>query len=204
MGERRVHIVDDDPMIRKSVAFMLATEDIETTQHDCAEAFLVALPDLPEGCLLLDLRLGETSGLELQRQLHEMGRQMPVVVMTGHGDVPTAVAAMKEGAVDYIQKPFTKTQVITALQQACNRMVEETRSDTERENARRLLKQLSPREHQVVAGLAHGKPNKNIAFDLGISPRTVEIHRANAMKKLEVRTLPDLLHVAFLAGIMDE
>lgn len=204
MGERRVHIVDDDPMVRKSVAFMLATEDIETTQHESAEAFLAALPDLDDGCLLLDLRLGETSGLELQRQLHEMGKQMPVVVMTGYGDVPTAVAAMKEGAIDYIQKPFTKAQVIAALQQACNRMVEETRSDAERDNAVRLLEQLSPREHQVVTGLAHGKSNKNIAFDIGISPRTVEIHRANAMKKLSVRTLPDMLHVAFLAGVMDE
>lgn len=204
MSERRVHIVDDDPMVRKSVAFMLATEEIETTQHESAEAFLAALPDLGEGCLLLDLRLGETSGLDLQRQLHDMGKQMPVVVMTGHGDVPTAVAAMKEGAIDYLQKPFTKTQVITALQTACNRMVEESRSDAERDNAIRLLEQLSPREHQVITGLAHGKSNKNIAFDIGISPRTVEIHRANAMKKLSVRTLPDMLHVAFLAGVMDE
>ncbi|WP_337190132.1 response regulator transcription factor [Alteraurantiacibacter aestuarii] len=199
-----MHIVDDDEMVRRSLAFMLASEGLQTTQHDSAASFLAALPELEEGCLLLDLRLGDANGIDLQRRLHENGSVMPVVIMTGQADVSSAVAAMKEGAVDFLEKPFSKADLLTALRSACERLAREQKGDIERDNARHLMEQLSPRERQVLKGLARGKANKNIAFDLGISPRTVEIHRSNAMRKLNVRSLPELLHLAFRAGEMDD
>lgn len=202
MAELTVHIVDDDPDVLQSLSFMLGGDGIRTTTHETGEAFLKALPKLELGCILLDLKLGMTDALEIQQQLVAMGVDMPVVVMTGHGSVSAAVAAMKLGAIDFIQKPFGKADLMAALEIARERL--ETHSDDSQDlaEAQRLMDSLSPRERQVVAGLAHGQHNKNIAYDLGISPRTVEIHRANAMRKLEAKTLPDLLHIAFQAGVM--
>lgn len=204
MSPMPVHIVDDDPAVVQSVAFMLKAEGIDTTAHEGAEQLLEALPGLEPGCILLDLRLCGMSGLELQRLLHDHGCAMPVVMMTGHGSVDSAVAAMKEGAIDFIQKPFAKADLMAALDCATRRLTQRDRQDDDKAQAETKICTLSLRERQVVSGLARGNPNKVIAYDLGISPRTVEIHRSNAMKKLEVRTLPDLLHVAFLAGLMDD
>lgn len=199
-----IHIIDDDQDLIESLGFLLRAEGIACTTHESAEQFLAALPTLEPGCILLDLRLDGMQGLDLQQDLHRRGCMMPVVMMSGHADVASAVAAMKEGATDFIQKPFTKSELLAAVAEAGRRMDEMLRADQDRIKARQLIETLSLRERQVVAGLAHGKPNKTIAFDIGISPRTIEIHRANAMRKLNVRTLPDMLHLAFLAGLMDD
>ena len=198
-----IHIIDDDADLIQSLGFLLRAEGIACTAHPSAEAYLEALPGLEPGCILLDLRLHGMQGLELQQELHRRGCMMPVVMMSGHADVASAVAAMKEGATDFIQKPFTKAELLAAVAEAARRIDEAGKGDQDKAQARRLMDTLSQRERQVVAGLAHGKPNKTIAYDIGISPRTIEIHRANAMKKLNVRTSPDMLHLASLAGVMD-
>lgn len=203
MAKRTVHIVDDDPAVLQSLFFMLRTEEIECTSHSSAEDLLQALDGLADGPILLDLRLGGMSGQELQRELHRRDCHMPVVIITGHGDVASAVATMKEGAIDFLQKPFSKSELMDALEAAEGAMEQDLHEPAAKAEACQMVEQLSPRERQVLEGLAHGKANKTIAFDLGISPRTIEIHRANAMKKLNVRTLPDMLHLAFLAGVMD-
>lgn len=195
-----VHIVDDDPEILESVSFMLASEDIATTRHDCAETFVEALPELAPGCIVLDILMPGMSGLELQQHLHRNGCHMPVVIVTGHGDVQSAVAAMKEGAIDFIQKPFAKADLLASVQAAWAEMAKPAPSDDERQQALAMLERLTQREREVVAGLVKGQANKNIAFDMGISPRTVELYRANAMRKLEARSLSELLHIAFIAG----
>ncbi|WAT16717.1 response regulator [Aurantiacibacter sp. MUD11] len=198
-----VHIVDDDADVRLSVSFMLRGEGHECTLHESGEQFLDVVADLEPGCILLDLHLGDGDGLDIQRRLADRGISMPVVLMTGHGDVSTAVKAMKLGAIDFIQKPFGKADLMTALKAAGELVGQTTQMDGERAEAQQLIELLSPRERQVLDGLAHGQHNKTIAFELGISPRTVEIHRANAMRKLEVRTLPEMLHIAFQAGVME-
>lgn len=196
-----VHIVDDDPDVRLSVSFMLRGEGHECTLHESGEKFLEAADDLEPGCILLDLYLQDCSGLEIQSRLAERGISMPVVLMTGHGDVTTAVQAMKLGAIDFIQKPFAKADLITALKAADELVSQISEVEDERAEAQHLMELLSPRERQVLDGLANGHHNKTIAFELGISPRTVEIHRANAMRKLEVRTLPEMLRIAFQASV---
>lgn len=204
MHRKPVHIIDDDQAIIQSISFMLGSEDFKTTAHGSAEDFLQALPGLVPGCILLDLRLEGMSGLELQKQLIGVANAMPVVVMTGHGDVDSAVSAMKEGAIDFLQKPFSKAELITAIEAAHSQLVQTDHAVQGKAKAESLITSLSPREKEVLEGLACGQPNKNIAYNLGISPRTVEIHRANAMRKLEAKSLPDMLHVAFLAGVMDK
>lgn len=199
-----IHIIDDDGEVLQSLGFLLQAEGITCTLHASAEAFLSALPELEPGCILIDLRLHGMQGLELQHELHDRGCTMPVVMMSGHADVASAVSAMKEGAIDFIQKPFSKAELLAAMAEAERRMAQSARTDHDKAHAHRLIETLSQRERQVVAGLAHGKPNKTIAFEIGISPRTIEIHRSNAMRKLAVRTLPDMLHLAFLAGLMDD
>lgn len=203
MTDMPVHIVDDDPEMIGSIRFLLQAAGVVCTTHDSAEALLAALPSLERGCILLDIRLGGMDGLELQRELHARGCDLPVVIMSGHGDMSSAIAAMKEGAIDFLQKPFAKSELFTAIEAAWKR-AGETNGSNVREMARIQVEALSPRERQVLVGLAHGKANKIIAHELSISPRTIEIHRAHAMRKLNARTLPDLLHIAFQAGLMDE
>lgn len=201
MAEKLAHIIDDDAEIRNSLAFMLSAEGIETTQHDCADTFLTALPLLRPGCILLDLRLPGMPGLQLQKHLHTAGCRMPVIVVTGHGDIGSAVGAMKEGAIDFIQKPFSRVDLLAALDAAWAELDHPAPTSEERIQAEALIAQLTPREHDVLDGLVKGHPNKVIAYNLDISPRTVELYRANAMRKLNARSLSEMLHVAFLAGI---
>lgn len=201
MAERLAHIIDDDPQIRDSLAFMLSAEGIDSTRHDCADAFLATLPDLHPGCILLDLRMPGMPGQQLQKHLHAKGCRMPVIIITGHGDIASAVTAMKEGAIDFIQKPFSRQDLLAALDAAWSALAHPAPSADERMHAEALITQLTPREHDVLAGLVKGHPNKVIAFDLDISPRTVELYRANAMRKLNARSLSEMLHIAFLAGM---
>lgn len=195
-----VYIIDDDPEIQRSMAFMLKTEDIGSTPFDSAEEFLQQLPQLSPGILLLDLRMPGISGLALQAQLHQAGCQMPVIMMTGHGEVSSAVRAMKEGAIDFLEKPFSKSDLMAALEAAGRVDEQPAITSQEQQEAQQQIAHLTNRERDVLMGLVQGHLNKQVAYDLDISPRTVEVHRANIMRKLEVHSLSELLHIAFLAG----
>lgn len=198
---RRVHVVDDEDAIRRSASFMLRTSGFAVTTWASGSAFLREAKTVEPGCILLDVRMPEMDGLTVQRELAARGIGLPVIVLTGHGDIETAVAAMKNGAVDFIEKPFEKAQLLQALEIGFHRL--DHRQDelaSSREAAVRVAA-LTPRERDVLHGLARGHPNKTIAYDLGISPRTVEVHRANVMSKLDVRSLSDALRIAFAAGI---
>lgn len=199
-AERVVHIVDDDAAIRRSVGFMLKTSGHRVEAYESGDALLKAGAHLEEGCILLDIRMPGMDGLEVQQALQEKGIGLPVIIMTGHGDVALAVRAMKAGAVDFIEKPFNKDVLIGSLEEGYRRLTRKEATDDRRRDAEVRLQALTPRERDVLNGLAEGLPNKTIAYDLGISPRTVEIHRANLMTKLGVRSLSEALRIAFAAG----
>lgn len=201
MSKRVCHIVDDDPEVADSTAFLLRTEGFETTTHASGEAFLRSLPELDHGCILLDIRMPGINGLDLQRHLHNQGITMPVIIITGHGDVETAVRALKDGALDFLQKPFSREELLAALESAWQQPRQNAVRSEDAELACSRIERLTKREQQVLQGLVKGQPNKVIAYDLGLSPRTVELYRANAMRKLEVRSLPEMLHLAFLADL---
>ena len=197
--EKLVHLVDDDESVRRSVGFMLKTSGYLVKSYASGTELLKEARKLEPGCILLDIRMPGLDGLEVQQQLNGMGVSLPVIIMTGHGDIPLSVRAMKAGAIDFIEKPFEKKVLLAAVEEAFSLMM---RSDVGRERAKNAtvrLQILTARERDVLDGLAKGLPNKTIAFDLGISPRTVEIHRANLMSKLEVRSLSEALRLAFAA-----
>ncbi len=193
-----VHVIDDDADVRQSLAFLLSTEGFAVRMHESAVAFVKALPEAQEGCVLTDIRMPEMDGLELQRHLKATGSRFPVVVMTGHGDVPLAVEAMKAGAIDFIEKPFDDEVLLSAIRTALARHT----LDSERQNRlaeiRHRLKGLTDREREVLEGLVAGKANKIIAYDLGISARTVEVYRANVMTKMQADSLSELVRMVLL------
>ncbi len=203
MAEQRVYLVDDEAAVRRSVGFMLKTSGYEVETFESGEEFLKAAAHLAPGCVLLDVRLSGLDGLAVQQAMKDRGIVLPVIIITGHGDVGLAVRAMKAGAVDFLEKPFEKTAMIAALDQAMLR--NEGRAELVRlaDQARAQLNGLTPRERDVLHGLVEGQSNKVIAYDLGISPRTVEIHRANLMSKLGVNSLSDALKIAFTARMAD-
>lgn len=200
MMERRVYLVDDEDAIRRSAGFMLRTSGCVVESFNSADAFLKAAPDLTSGCILLDVRMPGTGGLDAQLALRALGITMPVIVMTGHGDISIAVRAMKAGAVDFLEKPFEKASMMAALEQGWARLAAAGRAQTHAHDAEARLNVLTPRERDVLNGLVDGLPNKTIAHDLGISPRTVEIHRANLMAKLDVKSLSEALRIVFAAN----
>ncbi|MCL6678106.1 response regulator [Sphingomonas sp. RG327] len=195
---RLVHLVDDDGAIRRSVGFMLKTSGYEVRTYESGVELLKSLPAAP-GCVLLDIRMPGMDGLQVQAELAKRGVSLPVVIMTGHGDVTLAVQAMKAGAVDFIEKPFEKGVLLEAIDHSFDRLRRATESRDRADAAVTKLNALTAREREVLEGLAKGLPNKTIAFDLGISPRTVEIHRANLMTKLGVRSLSEALRIIFAA-----
>ncbi len=202
MTDRKlVHIVDDEDAIRRSASFMLKTSGYAVQTWATGVAFLREIRHVPEGCVLLDVRMPEMDGLEVQEALRERGVTMPVIVLTGHADVSIAVRAMKGGAVDFLEKPFEKAVLIAAIEAAFDRLTAADGAAARAAEANVVLAVLTPREREVLEGLAQGLPNKTIAYDLGISPRTVEVHRANLMAKLDVRSLSDALRLAFAAGL---
>jgi len=196
---RLVHLVDDDAAIRRSVGFILKTSGHRVETYDSGMELLKKSGDLEQGCILLDIRMPGMDGLEVQQALQDQGVSLPVIIMTGHGDVTLAVKAMKAGAVDFIEKPFDKEALLASLEQGFGRLSRKEATDDRKRDAEVRLQALTPRERDVLIGLAQGLPNKTIAYDLGISPRTVEIHRANLMSKLEVRSLSEALRIAFAA-----
>lgn len=198
-AERIVHLVDDDAAVRRSVGFMLKTSGHRVETYESGTDLLKNSGQLDQGCILLDIRMPGMDGLEVQEALQEKGVSLPVIIMTGHGDVSLAVKAMKAGAVDFIEKPFEKDALLASLEEGYRRLGRKGATEDRMRDASVRLQALTPRERDVLDGLAQGLPNKTIAFDLGISPRTVEIHRANLMTKLGVRSLSEALRVAFAA-----
>jgi len=195
-----VHVIDDDADVRQSLAFLLSTAGIAVRVHESAVAFLQALPTIEGGCIVTDVRMPGMDGIALQRRLKADNSSIPVIVMTGHGDIALAVEAMKAGAVDFIEKPFDDDALIGAIKTALSRGRESSERRSAASVVRDRLKLLSDRERQVLDGLIAGKPNKIIAYDLGISPRTVEIYRANVMTKMQADSLSALVRMALQEG----
>lgn len=194
-----VHVVDDDDSVRRSVAFMLKTSGHQVNSYESGVELLKKATSLNDGCILLDIRMPGMDGIEVQQALQDRGVSLPVIIMTGHGDVGLAVKAMKAGAVDFIEKPFEKETLLSSLEEGFRRLSRKGATDDRKKDAEVRLLALTSREREVLDGLAQGLPNKTIAYDLGISPRTVEIHRANLMSKLGVRSLSEALRIAFAA-----
>ena len=197
-----VHIVDDEEAIRRSVSFMLKTSGYAVTTY-ASGLDLLKVRSLTPGCILLDVRMPEMNGIEVVQALHDRGVSYPIIVMTGHGDVNVAVQAMKLGAVDFLEKPFEKAVLLGLIEEGFSRLENADRHKIRADEARVRLDALSPREREVLQGLVQGNPNKTIGYDLEISPRTVEIHRANLMSKLGVTSLSACLRVAFAAELGD-
>jgi two-component system response regulator FixJ len=196
-----VHLVDDEEAIRRSAGFMLKTAGFRVRPFVSGVELLKHVRTLEPGCILLDIRMPGMDGLEVQQALREQGVALPIIIMTGHGDISVAVKAMKAGAVDFIEKPFEKSVLLSALEQGLSRLRKAERSREREDEAGLRIASLTQREREVLAGLAQGLPNKSIAYDLGLSPRTVEIHRANLMQKLGVHSLSEALRIAFAAGL---
>jgi two-component system response regulator FixJ len=200
-GERTVHVVDDDAAVRRSLERLLDAAGFRAVSYETPMAFLAAAPGLSSGCVLLDVRMPEIDGLTLQARLAKLENHLPVVVMTGQGDVQTAVRAMKAGAVDFIEKPYEDEVLVKAIELALSLPRQSDRNREAAEAAQRVAT-LSPRERQVLDALVAGRPNKVIAYDLGISARTVEAHRARMMERLGVRQLGEAIRLAVMAHLV--
>ena len=197
-----VHVIDDDDAARDLLSFLLRSAKIEVRTYETASAFLDNIKSLSLGCIITDVRMPEMTGIELLRRLRESGTDVPVIVITGHGDIPMAVEAMKFGASDFFEKPYDDELLVAAVRLALNRQEGAAQKKAERSVLDKRLATLSNRERQVLEGLVAGKPNKIIAFDHDISPRTVEIYRANVMTKMQASSLSELVRMALIAGIL--
>lgn len=200
MTEPVVHVIDDDEAMRESLAFLLDTAGFTAKTYESAVEFLEQIEALPEGCIVTDVRMPELSGLDLVRRLNALGLKHPVIVITGHGDVPLAVEAMKAGVVDFLEKPFNDETLLAAIRMALSGQERLQQQDSDKLRFEATLAGLSPRERDVLTGVVAGKPNKIIAYELGISPRTVEVYRANVMTKTGAGSLSELVRMALLAG----
>lgn len=197
-----VHVIDDDEAARHSLAFLLGTAKIDVKTYESATAFLAVASNVKSGCIITDVRMPEISGIDLLRRLKELKIGVPVIVVTGHGDVPLAVEAMKIGAAEFLEKPFDDEVLLNAVRSALNKQNTDSKREAERADIDNRLAALSNRERDVLQGLVSGLANKQIAFNLGISPRTVEIYRANLMTKMQASSLSDLVRMALLAGVL--
>jgi len=196
-----VLVIDDDDALRDSLSFLLSAAEIPVATHSSAKEFLRVLPEIGAGCVVTDIRMPEMSGIELLKHLRKERPELQVIVMTGHGDVPLAVEAMRLGAADFIEKPFDDEMLIASVRTAIASQRAGEADQATRGEIRRKIDSLSARERQVLEGLVAGNPNKRIAYDLGISPRTVEIYRANLMTKMQAGSLSELVRMALLAGM---
>jgi two-component system response regulator FixJ len=195
-----IYLIDDDDPVRDSLEFLMGSNGFRAVSYASAEEFLAALPTISQGCIVTDIRMPGMSGLELVQKLGDAGVAMPVIVITGHGDVPLAVEAMKAGVMDFLEKPFENDVLLSAVRAAFRRVAGAQETDEKKREITTRMDTLSPRERDVLNGLVAGQPNKVIAFDLGISPRTVEIYRANVMTKMQAASLSDLVRMALLVG----
>lgn len=199
--KRTIYVLDDDDAVLRSLERLLNSVNFEPITFNRPEVFLAAAQTFKSGCVLLDVRLPGMSGLEVQAQLHKMRRNdLPVIVMTGEGDIQTAVRAMKAGAADFLEKPYSDHTLLRAIEAAFEKEHRLNR-DSEIEGASRRLAILSPREREVLDGLLAGQPNKLIAYQLGISVRTVEVHRARMMERLGIRQLAEALRLGVIARL---
>tara|TARA_R110001606_G_scaffold75677_1_gene175268 strand:- start:6308 stop:6934 length:627 start_codon:yes stop_codon:yes gene_type:complete len=198
---RMIHLVDDDEAVRHSASFMLRHAGFSVKTYSDGVAFLESAQQAALGCILLDVQMPHMDGLEVQQRLNELGISLPVIVLTGHGDVEVAVKAMKAGAVDFVEKPYEKQTLVSALTRAFERLEARSHKDVLTDEAKGRIERLTPRERDVLIGLVDGFTNKMIAETLDISPRTVEIHRANLMEKLDAPSLSSVLRIAFAAGV---
>jgi two-component system response regulator FixJ len=201
MGEQgTVHIVDDDLSLLRALQRLLRSAGYTAVTYGTAAAIIDAAPRL-SGCLLLDLRMPDMDGFEVQAQLVKRGVHLPVIVVTGHGDVATAVQAMKAGALDFIEKPIGEDRLLAAIEAALREGAQKTRDDEAAQAAQRMAP-LSPRERQVLEGIVAGKANKLIAYNLDISVRTVEVHRARLLVRLGVHSLAEAIRIAVMAALV--
>jgi two-component system response regulator FixJ len=196
-----VYVVDDDEAIRKSLAFLLRTAGLPSRTFDNAEEFLAEARDLAPGCVITDVRMPGIDGIELVRRLGEARLPLSTIVITGHGDIALAVEAMKAGAIDFIEKPFKEDLLLAAVQKALNADDRAARDDGDRQRYQAAFAGLSRREREVLEQVVVGKTSKVIAYDLGISPRTVEVYRAGMMMKTGAKSLSELVRMALLAGL---
>jgi two-component system response regulator FixJ len=197
-----VHVIDDDEAVRDSLQFLLQSHKIAVQTYESAKTFLQTLPGIRGGCIITDVRMPEISGVELLHRLKDLAVGIPVIVITGHGDLPLAVEAMKLGAIDFLEKPFNDEVLIGAVRSALGRWQQEGLKLAERAELQQRLASLSEREREVLHGLLAGNPNKVIAYDLDISPRTVEIYRANVMTKMKAGSLSELVRMGLVAGVI--
>ena len=198
-----VHVIDDDEAVRQALAFQLGSAGMEVRTYESAAVFLEVAPTVQTGCIITDVRMPELSGIDLLRRLRELKLAVPVIVITAHGDIPLAVEAMRLGAVDFLEKPFEDDVLLTSVRSALDRGDRDQKRQAERSNIEARLAALSNRERDVLKGLVAGYANKQIAYDLGISPRTIENYRANLMIKMQAGSLSDLVRMALIAGILD-
>jgi FixJ family two-component response regulator len=198
MIDATVYVVDDDPALRESLGYLLQSEGLIVRAFEGARQFLAEYDRSTRGCLVVDVRMPEMSGLQLQEHLAAEGSTLPVIVITGHGDVPMAVKALKNGALDFIEKPFADQQLLDRVHEALDVDRRRFGERAKRDDILRRLGRLTKREREVMTGVAEGKANKVIAEELGLSPKTVEVHRARLMQKLEVDSLAQLMRFAIL------
>ena len=199
-----VHIVDDEDSIRRSLDFLLRAAGFRTERWEDGVSFLKSADRNESACVLLDVRMPEMDGLQVQAEMAARGYNLPVIILTGHGDISTAVRAMQGGAVDFLEKPFNRERLLQALQTGFDQLEDREAARKREDWAKTEVGKLTEREKEVLEGLACGYPNKTIAYDLGISSRTVEVYRANVMTKFEVSNFADALRVAFAAGMGSE
>ena len=197
----RVYIIDDDDAVRDSLSLQLEASGYEVASFPSAVGFLEIAGTLQPGCVISDVQMPDMDGMELQQCLSDMKLDFPVVIVTGHADVALAVRAMKAGAVDFIEKPFEARAILDSVRHAQTRFAAQRATAQAGATAREKLATLTPRERQVFDEMVRGKQNKMIAFDLDISPRTVEVHRARVLEKLEARSLSELVRLALTAGL---
>ncbi|SDK26229.1 MULTISPECIES: response regulator FixJ [Bradyrhizobium] len=204
MQNAKVYVIDDDPAMRDSLDFLLGSAGFVVRLFESAQIFLNELPDLAAGCVVTDIRMPGIDGMELLRQLNLASRKLPVIVMTGHGDVPLAVEAMKLGALDFLEKPFEDDRLIGMIETALSQSDSGAKSEAVSADMAARVASLTPRERQVMQGLVTGLSNKAIARDYDISPRTVEVYRANVMTKMQAGNLSELVRFAIRAGIVED
>lgn len=202
-GEATVFVVDDDDAVRQSLRMLLEAAGLRVADYPDAESFLAGCPRDARGCLVSDIRMPGCSGLELQARLEELGIGLPMIMLTGHADVPAAVRSLKAGAVDFMEKPFEPSRLLEQVRHAIG--LDAQRHDAQAQDSRRreLLERLTPRERQVAEHVAGGNSNKVIAAELGISERTVELHRGRSMRKLEVRSVAELVRLVGPAAVSE-
>lgn len=198
-SETIVYVIDDDDAVRDSLAFLLESADLTVRTYESALQFLEQASRLEAGCIVTDIRMPEMTGLDLVRHLNAQGSSLPVIVITGHGDVPLAVEAMRAGVADFIEKPFDDEVMLTALRRALDISRNHAEEAAERRDIAQRLARLSTRERQVLDGLVAGQANKVVAQNLGISPRTVEVYRANLMAKMQASSLSELVRMTLNA-----